>query len=63
MKNILVWLRNDLRLHDNRPLHEAMQKAEKVWVAYCIDTRLFAKNQLDIPKTGVLGLNFYLKAF
>lgn len=62
MKKILVWLRNDLRLHDNIPLHEAMQKAEKVWVAYCIDSRWFAKNQLSIPKTGAFRAKFLLES-
>lgn len=62
MKNILVWIRNDLRLHDNIPLYEAMQKAEKVWLAYCIDNRWFAKNHLNIPKTGVFRAKFLLES-
>ncbi|MDW8295534.1 MAG: DASH family cryptochrome [Raineya sp.] len=58
MKKILVWLRNDLRLHDNTLLHEATQKSEQVWVAYCIDKRLFAPNMLGIPKTGNFRAKF-----
>ncbi len=62
MKNILVWLRNDLRLHDNVPLYEAMQKAEKVWVAYCVDSRWFAKNSLNIPRTSIFRAKFLLES-
>lgn len=62
MKKILVWLRNDLRLHDNLLLHKASQQASHVWVAYCIDKRLFDKNFLGIPKTGSFRAKFLLES-
>ncbi len=33
----LVWLRRDLRTHDNAALSLALQRADAVWVAFCLD--------------------------
>jgi deoxyribodipyrimidine photo-lyase len=43
MKRIVVWFRNDLRLHDHIALCEALQKAEEVIPVYCIDDQFLAK--------------------
>ena len=48
----LVWLRNDLRLHDNESITIAAEKSQFVTVLYCFDTGFYRKNQLGIPKTG-----------
>jgi len=41
MQKILVWFRNDLRLHDHIALSQATQKAQEVFALYCIDERFF----------------------
>jgi deoxyribodipyrimidine photo-lyase len=33
----LVWLRRDLRTHDNAALSLALQRADTVWVVFCLD--------------------------
>jgi deoxyribodipyrimidine photo-lyase len=62
MKNILVWFRNDLRLHDNLPLYEASLKAEKIYFAYCIDPKWFEETHLGFPKTDVFRAKFLLES-
>ncbi len=34
-KKILVWFRNDLRLHDNEMLVEAIAKSDEILPVYC----------------------------
>ncbi|KOY88106.1 hypothetical protein AD998_07440 [bacterium 336/3] len=62
MKNILVWFRNDLRLHDNLPFYEASLKAEKIYFAYCIDTRWFEETHLGFPKIDAFRTKFLLES-
>ncbi|MGY3804241.1 cryptochrome/photolyase family protein [Pigmentibacter ruber] len=39
----LVWLRRDIRLDDNRALHEACQSSERVIVLFVFDTNILNK--------------------
>ncbi|PVH26527.1 deoxyribodipyrimidine photo-lyase [Sphingobacterium corticibacter] len=55
---ILVWFRNDLRLHDNEILLEAVQKADVVIPVYCFDPRYFSTNKYGGKNTGVLRAQF-----
>jgi deoxyribodipyrimidine photo-lyase len=56
---IIVWLRNDLRLHDNEALWKASQKTPQIIPVYCIDVRQFEKlPDLHIPKTGNFRAQF-----
>ncbi|MEM9829290.1 MAG: DASH family cryptochrome [Bacteroidota bacterium] len=58
----IVWFRNDLRLHDNVTLTEAIRKSEKVYPIYCFDPRHFADTELDLPKTGAHRAQFLLQS-
>jgi deoxyribodipyrimidine photo-lyase len=58
---ILIWLRNDLRLHDHRPLQEALQKSRPVMV-YCVDPRQFGTTAMGFAKTGVFRSQFLLES-
>ena len=58
----LVWFRNDLRLHDNVVLHEAIQKSQQVYPVYCFDPRQFAETEIGEPKTGPFYANFLLES-
>jgi len=59
-KTILVWFRNDLRIHDNEILSEAVRKADKILPVYCFDPFYFRKNSSGNSKTGALRARFLL---
>jgi deoxyribodipyrimidine photo-lyase len=61
-KTILVWFRNDLRIHDNEILLEATQKASSVIPVYCLDPRYFTKTSLGTQKTGNFRAKFLLES-
>ena len=61
-KTIMVWFRNDLRIHDNEILLEAVRKADKILPAYCFDPFYFRKNPSGNPKTGSLRARFLLES-
>jgi deoxyribodipyrimidine photo-lyase len=59
---ILIWYRNDLRLHDHQPLHQALKKALKkeavVIPVYCFDPRQFGQTPFGFAKTGAFRAQF-----
>jgi deoxyribodipyrimidine photo-lyase len=61
-KTILVWFRNDLRIHDNEILLEAVRKADKVLPVYCFDPYYFQKNASGSHKTGSIRARFLLES-
>ena len=61
-KTILVWFRNDLRIHDNEILLEALRKADKVLPVYCFDPFYFKQNLSGNPKTGNIRARFLLES-
>lgn len=46
----LVWLRNDLRLHDHEPFVTAAQQCEMVLPLYCFDPREYQVKVSHMPK-------------
>ncbi|GAB4134150.1 MAG: DASH family cryptochrome [Raineya sp.] len=62
MQKVLVWFRNDLRLHDQIALYQATQKAQEVYAVYCIDERHFVKNSLGMPRTNTFRAKFLLES-
>ena len=61
-RTILVWFRNDLRVHDNEILLEAIRKADKILPVYCFDPFYFTKTASGAPKTGNLRARFLLES-
>jgi len=61
-KTILVWFRNDLRVHDNEILLEAIRKADKVLPVYCFDPFYFKQNLSGNSKTGNIRARFLLES-
>jgi deoxyribodipyrimidine photo-lyase len=61
-KKILVWFRNDLRLHDNEMLVEAVAKADEVLPVYVFDPRHFEKTQYHTYKTGATRTKFLIES-
>lgn len=61
-KTILVWFRNDLRIHDSEILVEAIRKADKVLPVYCFDPFYFKKNPSGNSKTGSHRTRFLIES-
>ena len=73
-RRVVVWFRNDLRLHDCAPLHEAVTIAQRtpgteVLPVYCFDPRqygttddVFLGKGFGAPKTGHHRAKFILES-
>ncbi|MFW0715756.1 DASH family cryptochrome [Pedobacter sp. N23S346] len=61
-KKILVWFRNDLRLHDNEMLVEAIAKSDSILPIYILDPRQFAETKYATLKTGSIRAQFLLES-
>ena len=61
-KTILVWFRNDLRVHDNEILLEAVKRSEQIVPVYCFDPRYFELTRYGTRKTGALRTRFLLES-
>jgi len=61
-KKILVWFRNDLRLHDNEMLVEAIAKSDSILPVYILDHRLFGETKYGTLKTGNIRAQFILES-
>ncbi|MFB2118947.1 DASH family cryptochrome [Parapedobacter sp. 2B3] len=57
-KTILVWFRNDLRIHDNEILLRAAERSQTIVPVYCFDPRYFAETPFGTLKTGALRAAF-----
>lgn len=62
LKKILVWFRNDLRLHDNEMLVEAIAKSDSILPVYFFDPRYFTQTTFDTLKTGSTRTHFLLES-
>jgi deoxyribodipyrimidine photo-lyase len=61
-KRILLWYRNDLRLHDHLPLTQALAEGANVVPVYCFDDRHFGQTKFGFPKTGAFRSQFLLES-
>ncbi|WP_412466221.1 DASH family cryptochrome [Pedobacter sp. KLB.chiD] len=61
-KKILVWFRNDLRLHDNEMLVEAIAKSDSILPVYILDRRSFGDTKYGTLKTGNIRAQFLLES-
>lgn len=63
-KRAIVWFRNDLRLHDNEALSEALSHAEEVIPVYVFDERTFLGDTrwFEFRKTGRYRARFILES-
>jgi deoxyribodipyrimidine photo-lyase len=62
LNRILIWYRNDLRLHDHAPLAQAVQQGATVIPVYCFDPRSFRETAFGFPKTGAFRAQFLLES-
>src|SRR6476469_10286549 len=61
-KTILVWFRNDLRIHDNEILLEATLKASIIVPVYIFDPRYYTQTSFGTLKTGHFRAKFTLES-
>jgi deoxyribodipyrimidine photo-lyase len=61
-RTILVWFRNDLRLHDNEILSDALRKADNVLPVYIFDPYYFKTSSSGTLKTGSFRARFLLQS-
>lgn len=61
-KRVLVWFRNDLRLHDNEMLVEAISKSDEILPVYIFDPRHFEKTAFHAYKTGATRTKFLIES-
>lgn len=62
-KIAILWFRNDLRIHDNEALHDALEAAENVIPTYIFDPRVFfGKTKFGFPKIGRYRTKFILES-
>ncbi|MEA5511304.1 DASH family cryptochrome [Crocosphaera sp. UHCC 0190] len=61
-KTILIWYRNDLRIHDHEALGQAIQEKALIIPFYCFDTRQFQTTSCGFPKTGNFRGKFLLES-
>ncbi len=62
-KTAILWFRNDLRIHDNEALHDALEAAENVIPVYIFDPRVFfSKTKFGFPKVGKYRTQFIIES-
>jgi deoxyribodipyrimidine photo-lyase len=61
-KRILIWYRNDLRLHDHEPIHQALIEKAQIIPFYCFDKRQFGTTSFGFLKTGNYRAQFSLES-
>ncbi|MFM7090418.1 MAG: deoxyribodipyrimidine photo-lyase, partial [Bacteroidota bacterium] len=62
-ERVILWFRQDLRLHDNEALCEAIRQAKEIIPVYVLDERqIFGKTSFGFPKTGSFRLKFLLES-
>ena len=58
----LVWFRNDLRVHDNESVTNAVQQNDSVIAVYCFDPRHFEKTRFGFKKTEKFRAKFLIES-
>jgi deoxyribodipyrimidine photo-lyase len=61
-KKILIWYRNDLRIHDREALDLAHREKAQIIPVYCFDPRQFTTTSFGFPKTGKYRAQFLLES-
>ena len=62
-KRSIVWFRQDLRLHDNEALQEALKHTEEIIPVFIFDERVFkGKTRFGFPKTGKYRSRFIIES-
>jgi deoxyribodipyrimidine photo-lyase len=63
IKKGIVWFRNDLRLHDNEALRDALSHLHEIIPIYVFDERMFnGVTSFGFPKTGAFRAQFIIES-
>ncbi|WP_100611341.1 DASH family cryptochrome [Confluentibacter lentus] len=60
-KNVLIWFRNDLRIHDNAVLQSAINASQNVIALYCFDPRHYETTPFGFKKTEKFRAKFLIE--
>ena len=58
----LVWFKNDLRVHDNESLTNAIKESDSVIAVYCFDPRQFEEGRFGFKKTEKFRAKFLIES-
>ncbi|BAZ45537.1 cryptochrome, DASH family protein [Chondrocystis sp. NIES-4102] len=61
-KRVLVWYRNDLRVHDHPAINEGIKQQAEIIPVYCFDDRNFGVTSFGFPKTGSFRAQFLVES-
>ena len=62
-KKVVVWFRQDLRIHDNEALTHALVAGNEIIPVFVFDDRIYkGKTRFGFPKTGKYRARFTLEA-
>ena len=61
-KRILIWYRNDLRVHDHEPIYKGLQEEAIIIPCYCFERRQFTTTSFGFAKTGKYRAQFLLES-
>ena len=61
-QRILLWQRQDLRIHDRPDLQRAIAAGAEIIPLYCFDPRHFGQTSWGFPKTGALRAQFLIES-
>ncbi len=62
-KKAIIWFRNDLRLHDNESLTDALGSADQIYPVYVFDTRIFqGETRYGLRKTDIHRARFIIES-
>jgi len=62
-QRVIMWFRQDLRLHDNEALFDALKHGEEVIPIYVFDERVFkGLTKYGFPKTGKFRAKFIIES-
>ncbi len=62
-RKVVIWFRQDLRLHDNEAMHDALRHDERALPVYVFDERVFkGKTKHGFPKTGKFRTQFIIES-
>lgn len=58
----LVWFRNDLRIHDHKPLYQAVLHSEEIIPFYCWEDRFLSTTSFGFQRTGKFRTDFIVQS-
>lgn len=61
MSCVIVWFKNDLRLHDNESLNKAIASGKPILPVYCFDPSHYRQLDLGFPKADKVRFEFLLQ--